>query len=493
MELRKGTTLKDGKYRIERVLGSGGFGVTYLAMSKENISGAIGHFDVDVPIAIKEFFLKDGCLRAADGRTVEVTRTEGGKRVETYRSKFIKEAHNMADLNHPHIVHVSDVFEENQTVYYVMEYLKGGSLRDLVKNGGKPLSEDIALTYVRQIAEALQYMHNRNICHLDVKPANIMLNDKGEAMLIDFGISKKYDELGHESTATPLGITSGYAPLEQYQGTIHEFSPQSDIYSLGATLYFLVTGNVPPEAPLVLEKGLGSQLVGLSDHTWQLITKAMQPIRRDRFADMQAFINCIDGNCQSDDNDSDADNVDLDDDEVTVVKDERNPQPVITSSVDPVKSHKTSRNWAKGIAVLVAFAILGALAYWLYGNLATSTVSRYQWVNADGDTLLYSGDLRGGVPHGEGKAEYADGRLYEGKFHKGLRSDRTARFVFDNKSVFVGEFDADTLKHGRVDFPDAGKYYEGNFIANQPSNGYWYDTKSGKKTFKVTNGHVEEI
>ncbi len=208
--LQPNTTLQSGKYRIERVLGQGGFGITYLAVQTS----------LERNVAIKEFFMKDFCSRDNTLLTTGST-----KIVEQCRKKFIKEARNLARLSHPNIIGVIDVFEENGTVYYVMPYLTGGSLEDYVKKNGS-LSESESMKYIRQIASALKYMHEeQHICHYDVKPANILLDKKGNAVLIDFGISKNYDANGHETTTTPIGMSEGYAPIEQYQQNVEEFSP----------------------------------------------------------------------------------------------------------------------------------------------------------------------------------------------------------------------------------------------------------------------------
>ena len=197
--LQPNTTLQGGKYRIERVLGQGGFGITYLATQ----------LSLQRQVAIKEFFMKDFCSREENTQKMSIPSTDSSKLVEQYRKKFIKEARNLSRLNHPHIISVIDVFEENDTVFYVMPYLSGGSLQDYVKGHGS-LSEQDAMKYVKQIANALKYMHDeQHICHYDVKPANILLDDNGNAVLIDFGISKNYDAEGQETTTTPVGMSDG--------------------------------------------------------------------------------------------------------------------------------------------------------------------------------------------------------------------------------------------------------------------------------------------
>ena len=287
--------LQNQKYKIEKIIGQGGFGITYKAIMKETVTGSLGNMEVDVSVAIKEFFMKDTCER--EEGTGKITVPSQGSRavVELYRKKFVKEAKNLAQMNHPHIVKVVDVFEENDTVYYVMQYLSGGSLTDYVKQHGA-LDEAIAIKYIQQIGSALEYMHQRHICHYDVKSSNILLDDKGGAMLIDFGISKGYTEEGHQTSSTPVGISAGYAPLEQYQQSLQDFSPATDVYGLAATLFYLLTGKNPPEASIVLNEGIGDKSIGISDTFWHAIEQGMNPRKKDRVQTVSEFLklmNCM--------------------------------------------------------------------------------------------------------------------------------------------------------------------------------------------------------
>lgn len=293
VQLNNNAVLSSGKYRIEKLLGQGGFGITYKAIMKETVSGSLGNMVVDVPVAIKEFFMKDTCER--EEGTGKITVPSQGSRalVELYRKKFVKEAKNLAQMNHPHIVKVVDVFEENDTVYYVMQYLSGGSLADYVKLHGA-LDEAIAIKYIQQIGSALEYMHQKHICHYDVKPSNILLDDKGGAMLIDFGISKGYTEEGHQTSSTPVGISAGYAPLEQYQQSLQDFSPATDIYGLAATLFYLLTGKNPPEASIVLNEGIGDKPISISDTVWHAIEQGMNPRKKDRVQTVKNYLALLD-------------------------------------------------------------------------------------------------------------------------------------------------------------------------------------------------------
>ena len=280
MQLQPGTTLQGGKYKIERVLGQGGFGITYLAVQ----SG------LNRLVAVKEFFMREHCNRDAQTCHVSVPSIGSRELVERFRQKFLKEAQTIAAFDHPNIVRIHDIFEENGTAYYVMENIDGGALSDQ----HLPMSESVAVDYIRQVGKALAYIHSQNVLHLDVKPSNILLRRNGDAVLIDFGISKRYDDGGSQTSSTPAGISKGYAPIEQYNQGLQTFSPATDIYSLGATLYKLVTGETPPEASIVYEDGLPAKPNGVSVSVWKAIESAMQPRRKDRLQTISAFLQLLD-------------------------------------------------------------------------------------------------------------------------------------------------------------------------------------------------------
>ena len=272
MKLPVNSLLQGGKYRIERELGHGGFGITYLATQT----------GLNRKVAVKEFFMRDYCER--DSETSHVSMGTGNSRilVEKFRQKFIKEAQTIAEMDNNHIIRIYDIFEENNTAYYVMEYLQSGDLRSRIPSGG--MSEDEALGYIRQICDALSYIHSKNILHLDIKPTNILFRNSGEAVLIDFGVSKHYDsDGGSQTSSTPVGVSEGYAPTEQYDGEeISSFSSSTDIYALGATLYCLLSGNRPPKAGVVLNDGLPPLPLCVSSTVRNAVEQAMQPRRKER-------------------------------------------------------------------------------------------------------------------------------------------------------------------------------------------------------------------
>ena len=284
MQLKPGSLICGGKYRIEKVLGQGGFGITYLAEQT-----SLGR-----RVALKEFFMKEHCDRETSTSYVTVPSAGSRELVERFREKFIKEARQIATFENSHIVRVIDVFEDNGTAYYVMDYLDGKSLEAIVREQGS-LAEADAVKYIRNIADALSEVHARNFLHLDVKPANVMLNKNGEAVLIDFGISKHYDDSGNQTSSGLMAFSDGYAPLEQYnRGGLSDFTPAIDIYALGATLFKLLTGMTPPHASVINNDGLPVLPQEISPAVRNAVETAMQPRRKDRPQSIADFLALLD-------------------------------------------------------------------------------------------------------------------------------------------------------------------------------------------------------
>ncbi len=221
MQLAAGQILQGNKYILQKVLGQGGFGVTYQA----------SHMYLDQPVVIKT--LQPNLATGLD--------------LKNLRQRFLREARHLARCQHPHIVRVLDFFEEDGGLFMVMDYVPGQTLDEVV-SPKQPLAPSLALQYIRQIGRALVAVHGQGLLHRDVKPQNIIRRQgTNSVVLIDFGIARE-QSIHAEQVQTGI-FTDGYAPLEQYLPQ-SRLSPATDVYSLAATLYFLLGGNSPVAAPL---------------------------------------------------------------------------------------------------------------------------------------------------------------------------------------------------------------------------------------------------
>ena len=269
-----GTLLRGGTYRVEKQLASGGFGNTYV----------VKNLNFNETYAMKEFFMKGINLR--DGDSVTVSVPDNRATFESQREKFKKEAQRLRKINSSHIVKVHDLFEENDTIYYVMDYIEGKSLFDIMKERGNPFSEHEALEIFNQVLDALQVIHNQNpqILHLDIKPSNLLQDKEGNIWLIDFGSSKLLDEEQGITVSSGIALTKRYAPSELEDGQKNRIGPWTDLYELGATLYNLLTCKEPPLTSEILEESnaVFSFLSAISPNTRELIVWLMCPNRQNR-------------------------------------------------------------------------------------------------------------------------------------------------------------------------------------------------------------------
>jgi serine/threonine protein kinase len=223
--LETGVLLQNGKYSVQSVLGQGGFALTYKAMQ----------MPIAQVVAIKEYFPL-GAMR--QGKTVL-----GNADIQAGKADFLSEGRTLAQFNHPSIVQVLDVFEENATAYIAMSFVPGQSLGQVLEAGA--LDVALASDYIRQAAEALVIVHNAGMLHQDLKPDNLVLTPKGEVVLIDFGAARVF--LANKTGNYDKIVTPGYAPLEQYASQVRR-GPYTDLYALAATAYTLMTGQEPPAA-----------------------------------------------------------------------------------------------------------------------------------------------------------------------------------------------------------------------------------------------------
>lgn len=320
--LDSGTILHSNNYsyRIIRKLGQGSFGITYLASVK--MTGTLGSLDADIYVAIKEFFMKG--YNGREGSSVTSANTDGT--FAYYKSKFIQEAENLSKLNNNGIIKVIELFEENSTAYYVMEYVSEGSLDDCITKN-KRFAPAQCINYARGICNALHYMHSRQFLHLDLKPNNIMLRKNGEVVLIDFGLSKRFDANGNPETSTTVGHgTPGYAPLEQQHYKKEpgaEFPATMDIYALGATMFKMLTGKRPPEASSILNEGFPTHElteIRTPKEIIDVIEKCMAPMKKERYQSTLELGNALKKLDNRNYDISDQDNITKDTEENTYVE-----------------------------------------------------------------------------------------------------------------------------------------------------------------------------
>ena len=330
LDVKSGISLCNGRYKLLKVLGKGGFGITYLGL----------HTGLNKKVAIKEYFPKDSFRRQSDGTQVSYSNTgENRKNIE----RFLKEARTMAELKHKGVVSVSDVFEENATAYYVMDYIEGQSLEDK-----GTLSESAALKYIDQVAQALKYVHDKGILHLDIKPANIMIDREDNTVLIDFGISKHYDGGGEATSTTTVGYSAGYSPIEQMTPCgLKQFTPSTDIYALGATIYKIISGTKPPASTDLADDATLTKPAGMSQALFRTVSRCMEQKRKDRPQTM--------------------------DEVIALLNKEQNPSALSPKLPNPSPSPKLDPKFRKVFFVIIGLAIVIGVLVFTFQRLSKST------------------------------------------------------------------------------------------------------------------------
>ncbi len=293
--LSKGSVLQGGKYpyRIEEVLGQGSYGITY----KVSAEVSFGNITNKIYFAVKENFTKKYCSRKADGVTMKFP-AEFASDVERDLEDFLTEGKRLNQIckSSKHIVKVNETWQENDTAYYAMEYIDGGSLSDYVISKGR-LSEKEALKIFMPILEAVSSVHQYQLLHLDIKPENIMLERQNDGqftpILIDFGITLHFDQSGSITKTSKdhsIGCSDGYAPIEQYSG-INQFAPEVDVYALGAVLYYMLVGRDPMRSIDCNAKKIDANLPAeTSNQVRVAILHAMNCLRDERTQSVNDFI-----------------------------------------------------------------------------------------------------------------------------------------------------------------------------------------------------------
>lgn len=273
-------TVLGGRYLVGRVLGEGGFGITYIGCDLR----------LELRVAIKEYYPVDRVSRAS-ARSLSVEKHSGslGGSFESGRERFIQEARVMARMDRmPQIVGVRDFFQENNTAYIVMEYVDGTTFKELVDQRGGKLPAGELLPMVEPLFSALSAMHALDLIHRDISPDNLML-DKGGVRLLDFGCAR---EAAQGKNSMTVVLKHGYSPIEQYQHKGGQ-GPWTDVYSLAATLYYCLTGKTPPQSldricdeELIPPRQLGADLTPAQERA---ILRGMGLRRSQRYATVEEF------------------------------------------------------------------------------------------------------------------------------------------------------------------------------------------------------------
>ncbi|MEM6635184.1 MAG: serine/threonine-protein kinase [Pseudomonadota bacterium] len=289
-ELKPGTTLLRGQYTIETYLNSGGFGITYLARDS-----------LDRVVVIKECFPGSFCRRADT-----IVRPRSRSHQNEFRAivnLFVQEARNLSKLQHPGIVGVHQVFEDNDTAYMALDFVDGRDLLDIIEEEEDPFTPEEINNLLLKSLEAIGFVHQNNLLHRDISPDNILLDSSGNPVLIDFGAAREEATRKSRALSTMLVVKDGYSPQEFYIAGSAQ-NPSSDLYALGATFYHMITGQVPPNSQARLaaiaaadeDPYLPLSVIGVDGYEigfLESIDKSLNVLPKDRFATAQEWIDRV--------------------------------------------------------------------------------------------------------------------------------------------------------------------------------------------------------
>lgn len=467
--LKTGTVLH-GTYRIDDYLSSGGFGNTYVAT----------HILFGSKLAIKEFFMRGVTQRAGDTCKVCVSNNENLEEFKQQLEKFKKEARRLHDLDNKNIVKVHDLFEENGTAYYVMDYIDGEDLRNWQERMKCPMTEEEVMKILPQVLNALKAVHAKKMWHLDLKPANIMVDEIGTVKLIDFGASKQFDSKKGKVTSTAIAYTDGFAPIEQMEKSSDKLGPWTDFYALGSTLYNLLTNQKPPKPSDINDDHSNDKHLALpmpssvSDKLKGLVLWLMTPNRSERPQSVDLIIERLEQSNESEGDD--------------VTKVDPSPDP------DPAPGP----NKLRVLLIAIAVGTLAFVCYTQWNNIVgivkgeggdelqdTTTIVTPIMVQDSsvsiqlGDSLFncyYSGEINAdNVPHGKGTARFDKGDICVGTFENGRIEGDSIVYTVSNGDTFVGSFRDNEFYEGRYTSKKDGRYFVGSFKGFMPNEGQWYD------------------
>lgn len=530
-----------GKYIVGKVMGKGGFGITYLA------------YDVTMArkVAIKEFFPYGVALRAADTATVSVSSMKDADVFRVGAEKFYNEARLVSKFNgNPNIVGVYEFFYENDTVYFTMEYLKGHTLKDHVQQHGL-LSAAQALFIAQNISNALMVAHSSSVMHRDISPDNIIICDNGDVKLIDFGAARQV--VAERSQTFSVILKPGFAPLEQYQKKGHQ-GPWTDIYSLGATIYYSLTGEIPedPMSRLEDDEEYSSNKHNIDPELWNIISKATELRIENRYGDVFQLKNDLAmityeatplvaqkndeqipefrtampyGMSQTETMQTQSVKQPVgvgaavqpvtynqplqpaayDQPIQPAVYDQPTQKMVSEQPMQPEPNNTVKSRKPKIIAICGAVAVAVAAAFIIpislnsfennagnsnyystttsnNDNTPTENVTNETYTTSGGSTVTYTGEWKNGMPDGQGKGTFVSGNVYEGEWKDGERNGQ-GKYTWTNGDVYVGEWkDGQRSGQGIMTFA-GGDVYDGEWENNR---------YSGQGTFTWENNDVYE-
>ena len=491
--LKVGTILH-GTYRIDSYLSSGGFGNTYVAT----------HINFNEKYAIKEFFMKGVNERDGNNTTVSVSNNEKVTEFTEQLEKFKKEARRLRRLNNPHIVRVYDLFDENGTAYYVMDYINGENLKERLKRTGQPIGEPEATKILEQVLDALREVHSQGIWHLDLKPANVMVDQNGTVKLIDFGASKQFNsKTGGALSTSSVTYTNGFAPIEQMEKSYEKLGPWTDFYALGATIYNVLSNQRPPMPSDInddrtLDKHLSLPLpYNTSDKMRELLLWLMRTNRKERPESVNEITDFMSSNAMNGSHDVESTILNK---HTAAQRDSFNTQQDSATLSDDDDSEKNDENATKSKKTIFIAACAGLLLavglYFMFNrgqvDPDATPVEDSLLVKDVVDSVLtiplgecsYTGTVnKNGMPDGKGTAVFTeDGQKLVGNFENGIVDGDSIHIYYANGNTFVGTFKNNKLHHGRFTWVDDGSYFDGFFKDGQPDmkRGAMYN-KNGKR------------
>jgi len=289
-ELSPGTTLLHGQYRIESYLNSGGFGITYLARDS-----------LDRQVVLKECFPASMCYRTEDA--VRARSEANQDEFDSVVRHFGQEARRLSSLKHPGIVGIHQVFEDKGTAFMALDFVRGRDLYDVIEDPAINLTPKQVKSILKRVLKAVGYIHDHDVLHRDISPDNILIEPNGNPVLIDFGAAREEASRASRALSQLNVVKDGYSPQEFYIAEAEQF-PASDLYSLGATFYHLITGAPPPTAharaaaiasgkedPVTILRGT---IKGFDEHFLGAIDQSLRPNPHERLSSAREWLATID-------------------------------------------------------------------------------------------------------------------------------------------------------------------------------------------------------